>query len=205
MLRINQKSVAQYLLLLSMSCTFLTPLLAQTNLIKEQVLALISRQNSVIHPVPEALKNLDAMVVNLLIDHPNRVLTPYPTSQKLQYQQMFRLKFTSSRDADLSVFQITQAGKINPKPIATENIKYGQETVTQQFFISPATQTKALLIVLHPKNSSQENALAWAQEGFHASPQTVSETVKVFHTKVSSYLIATQAQSSGLFTTLFIQ
>lgn len=207
-----KKSTYQYFLLIVLCFGFCQTLLAQTamstsstNNIKEYVLALVSRQNSVINTLPAQLKSLDGMIVSLLIDSPDGVLKPYPTSQAVQFQQTFRLKFTTSRSGELSVYQVTQAGKMNTQAIFSEKIKYGQETISQRIFINPATQTKAMLIVFHPKNATPESALSWAQESFNASPQKISETIKVFHTNVASYLLNTNPQASGVFTTLFIQ
>lgn len=207
-----KKSACQNFLSMVLCLSFSTPLFAQTatntsdsNNIKDYVVALISRQNSAINPLPAQLKPLDGMIVSLLIDSPDGVLKPYPTSQGVQFQQTFRLKFTSSRNGEVSIFQVTQAGKMNPQPIFTEKIKYGQETISQRIFINPATQTKALLIVFYPKNATAESALSWAQESFNATPQKTSETIKVFHSNVASYLLNTNTKSSGIFTALFIQ
>jgi hypothetical protein len=207
-----KKSACQYFWLMALCLSFFTPLFAQTatnasgtNNIKDEVVALVSRQNSAINPLPAHLKPLDGMIVSLLIDSPDGVLKPYPTSQVVQFQQAFRLKFTSSRNGDLSIFQVTQAGKMNSQPIFTEKVKYGQETISPRIFINPATQTKALLIVLHPKNTSQDSALSWAQQGFSATPQKAAETMKVFHSSVSSYLVNANPKVSGVFATLLIQ
>ena len=212
MFSLIKKSTCQCFLFMVLSFGFFTPLLAQTptnasntHNIKDYVLALVSRQNSVINPLPAQLKPLDGMVMSLLIDSPDSVLKPYPTSQTVQFQQTFRIKLTSSRNGEVSIYQVTQAGKINAQAIFTEKIKYGQETISQRIFINPATQTKALVIVFHPKNATPESALSWAQESFNATPQKTSETIRVFHSNVASYLLNANSNASGVFTALFIQ
>lgn len=172
---------------------------------KDLVLALVSRQNSVSNPIPAQYKSLDAIIINVLEDSPNGVLKPFPSHHVVRYQQAFRLKMIASRNGEVEIFQLTQDGKLNPKAIFTETIKYGQETISQRIFINPNTQTKALIVSFKPKELLGSSSDGWTQKLLNTDAKQLSEYLRMQHSSVSTYIVNTSAKEAGVLAIVSVQ
>ena len=192
-------------LLLAQTTQPITPSIAQSINTKDLVLALVSRQNSVTNPIPAQYKSLDAMIINVLEDSPSGVLKPFPTHYVVHYQQAFRLKMIASRNGEVEIFQLTQDGKLNPKAIFTESIKYGQETISQRIFVNPNTQTKALILSFKPKELLGSSSDRWVQKLLSTDAKQLSEYLRTQHSNVSTYIVNTSAKEAGVLATVLVQ
>lgn len=172
---------------------------------KDLVLALVSRQNSVSNPIPAQYKSLDAIIINVLEDSPNGVLKPSPSHHVVRYQQAFRLKMIASRNGEVEIFQLTQDGKLNPKAIFTETIKYGQETISQRIFINPSTQTKALIVSFKPKELLGSSSDGWTQKLLNTDAKQLSEYLRMQHSSASTYMVNTSAKEAGILAIVSVQ
>ena len=172
---------------------------------KDLVLALVSRQNSVSNPIPAQYKSLDAIIINVLEDSPNGVLKPFPSHHVVRYQQAFRLKMIASRNGEVEIFQLTQDGKLNPKAIFTETIKYGQETISQRIFINPNTQTKALIVSFKPKELLGSSSDGWTQKLLNTDAKQLSEYLRMQHSSASTYIVNTSAKEAGVLAIVSVQ
>lgn len=101
----------------------------------------------------------DAMVVSVLLESADGILTPRGTNWLFRTGDRFRIKFLASRDAKVSLYNTNPKGEMNPKPVWQGEVKAGLDTVSSRLALTGTSGVDQLHVVMEP--TQERHVMLW--------------------------------------------